>query len=240
LGALVPNVSTNLLPSCKNIGTTHITNGAYRLHPIEWAIGEAQGALALFVLKHKTRPMDVYDQLPLMRRLQQILVDTGTPIYWYSDVPTNHPQFKAIQYLAVTGILTGRSDSLRFEPDRPITRAESAVALAQLLFPNSLSSQENKFAEKVSDLAGFEYAKPAIEACLSKLVMMADSNNNFRPGELLASNEFEWAAQYRPITKLADIHALVPRFAPSTTVTRSQFAAWLYEIAASNKFLGLR
>ena len=27
----------------KNIGTTHITNGGYRLHPVEWNIGEAAG-----------------------------------------------------------------------------------------------------------------------------------------------------------------------------------------------------
>ncbi|MCF2491242.1 FAD-dependent oxidoreductase [Dyadobacter sp. CY347] len=29
----------NLLPSNKNIGTTHITNGCYRLYPVEWSIG---------------------------------------------------------------------------------------------------------------------------------------------------------------------------------------------------------
>ncbi|MEO0984385.1 MAG: FAD-dependent oxidoreductase, partial [Cyanobacteria bacterium J06639_14] len=25
------------------LGTTHITNAAYRMHPMEWAIGEASG-----------------------------------------------------------------------------------------------------------------------------------------------------------------------------------------------------
>ncbi|MBX3280693.1 MAG: FAD-dependent oxidoreductase [Acidobacteria bacterium] len=46
LGALIPVRMENLLPACKNIGTTHITNGCYRLHPVEWNIGEAAGALA--------------------------------------------------------------------------------------------------------------------------------------------------------------------------------------------------
>ena len=41
LGALIPVRLKNLLPACKNIGTTHLTNGAYRLHPIEWNIGES-------------------------------------------------------------------------------------------------------------------------------------------------------------------------------------------------------
>jgi len=30
--------------ACKNIGTTRITNGAYRVHTVEWSIGEAAGA----------------------------------------------------------------------------------------------------------------------------------------------------------------------------------------------------
>ena len=44
LGALIPIRVENLLPACKNLGVTHITNGCYRLHPVEWNIGEAAGA----------------------------------------------------------------------------------------------------------------------------------------------------------------------------------------------------
>ena len=50
----------NLLPAGKNIGTTHITNGCYRLHPVEWNIGEAAGALAAFCLDtRRTTPRAV-------------------------------------------------------------------------------------------------------------------------------------------------------------------------------------
>jgi len=52
LGALLPERVENLLPAAKNIGTTHITNGCYRLHPVEWNVGEAAGALAA----HTPRP----------------------------------------------------------------------------------------------------------------------------------------------------------------------------------------
>ena len=51
LGALIPQRVENLLPACKNIGVTHITNGCYRLHPIEWNIGEAVGALVAYCLE---------------------------------------------------------------------------------------------------------------------------------------------------------------------------------------------
>jgi FAD dependent oxidoreductase len=46
LGALVPVRLENLLAAGKCMGTTHITNGAYRLHPVEWNAGEAAGHLA--------------------------------------------------------------------------------------------------------------------------------------------------------------------------------------------------
>jgi hypothetical protein len=56
LGALIPVRMRNLLPACKNIGTTHITNGCYRLHPVEWNTGEAAGALAAFCLERDVEP----------------------------------------------------------------------------------------------------------------------------------------------------------------------------------------
>ncbi|HEU5016166.1 MAG TPA: FAD-dependent oxidoreductase [Roseiflexaceae bacterium] len=59
LGALIPVRAENLLPACKNIGTTHITNGCYRLHPVEWNIGEAAGALAAYCLTKGLAPRQV-------------------------------------------------------------------------------------------------------------------------------------------------------------------------------------
>ena len=40
LGSMIPVRVENLLPGGKNLGVTHITNGAFRLHPVEWNIGE--------------------------------------------------------------------------------------------------------------------------------------------------------------------------------------------------------
>ncbi|GAG97138.1 unnamed protein product [marine sediment metagenome] len=56
LGAMIPRRMENLIPGCKNIGTTHISNGCYRLHPVEWSIGEAAGSLCAFSLANKTTP----------------------------------------------------------------------------------------------------------------------------------------------------------------------------------------
>ena len=59
LGALLPQRLDNVLAAGKCLGVTHITNGCYRLHPVEWNVGEAAGALAAFCLDRRTRPRAV-------------------------------------------------------------------------------------------------------------------------------------------------------------------------------------
>ncbi|MBN8931581.1 MAG: FAD-dependent oxidoreductase, partial [Rhizobium pusense] len=61
LGALIPQRVRNLIPAGKNIGTTHITNGCYRLHPVEWNIGEVAGMLAAHCLENGLTPHQVQE-----------------------------------------------------------------------------------------------------------------------------------------------------------------------------------
>jgi hypothetical protein len=82
LGALVPVATVNLLPAAKNIGTTHITNGAYRLHPVEWNIGESAGELAAFCLDRSLTPAEVCSKPELVRRFQAVLTGAGVEIHW--------------------------------------------------------------------------------------------------------------------------------------------------------------
>jgi len=82
LGALLPQRIENLLPACKNLGVTHITNGCYRLHPVEWNIGEAAGALAAFCLMKKRPPREVRKQSELLKGFQALLIEQGVPLAW--------------------------------------------------------------------------------------------------------------------------------------------------------------
>lgn len=82
LGALIPVATRNLLPACKNIGTTHITNGCYRLHPVEWNIGEAAGLLAFYCLSRGTEPHEIYGRHELVAEFQQLLVNEGLELAW--------------------------------------------------------------------------------------------------------------------------------------------------------------
>jgi hypothetical protein len=82
LGALLPQRMRNLLAAGKNIGTTHITNGCYRLHPVEWNVGEAAGALAAHCLEHGLEPGQVYEDPESMQRFQAELVADGFELSW--------------------------------------------------------------------------------------------------------------------------------------------------------------
>jgi hypothetical protein len=84
LGALLPVRLANLIAGAKNIGTTHITNGCYRLHPVEWNIGEAAGILAAFALGERMPPAAVGENAAALHRLQRRLQDEGVPLAWPS------------------------------------------------------------------------------------------------------------------------------------------------------------
>ncbi len=87
LGALIPKRMENLLPACKNLGVTHITNGCYRLHPVEWNIGESAGALAAHCLKNKLQPRQVRNTPKLLSEFQASLSAQGIELAWPRITP---------------------------------------------------------------------------------------------------------------------------------------------------------
>lgn len=86
LGALIPRDGGNLLAAGKNIGTTHITNGCYRLHPVEWNAGEAAGALAAHCLETGVDPAAVHGDPARVAAFQADLVADGFELAW-PDLP---------------------------------------------------------------------------------------------------------------------------------------------------------
>jgi hypothetical protein len=82
LGALLPVRMENLLPAAKNIGTTHITNGCYRMHPTEWNIGEVVGALAAYCLDGGLAPRQVRADDRRFADFRATLVADGVEPEW--------------------------------------------------------------------------------------------------------------------------------------------------------------
>lgn len=87
LGSLIPIRVENLLPGGKNLGVTHITNGAYRVHHVEWNVGEAAGSLAAFCLQRKVTPRAVRNTKPMLEEFQSLLRKQGIPLSWPSLTP---------------------------------------------------------------------------------------------------------------------------------------------------------
>jgi hypothetical protein len=87
LGALIPRRVENLLPACKNLGVTHVTNGCYRLHPVEWAVGEAAGALAAYCLVVGQSPRAVRNTPKVLSEFQARLAGRGVEIDWPRVTP---------------------------------------------------------------------------------------------------------------------------------------------------------
>lgn len=82
LGALIPVRMQNILPANKNIGTTHITNGCFRLHPVEWNIGESVGMLVKFSIARKVSPREVRQKKELLEEFQGFIRSQGIATEW--------------------------------------------------------------------------------------------------------------------------------------------------------------
>jgi len=154
MAALLPREPLNFLPAGKNLGVTHLTNGAFRLHPVEWNIGEAAGAIASLWLERGA--------LPSAGEVQGQLARLGVPLFWFDDLAPDHPAFAAIQLAAIRGLYPLDDAGLHASPDAPVTRAEAAAALA---------AYYGKRLDK----------KASIELVLSEGWMAADHRNWFHP-----------------------------------------------------------
>ena len=62
--------------------------GCYRLHPVEWNVGEAAGALAAFCLEHRVSPRAVRDTPTLLGDLQRTLLSMGVQLHWPAEIQT--------------------------------------------------------------------------------------------------------------------------------------------------------
>jgi FAD dependent oxidoreductase len=95
LGSLIPARMDNLLPGCKNVGSTRITSSSLRVHPAEWSIGEASGALAVFAMQRKVPPREVRNNRTLLAEFQALLSSRGVMLEW--------PKFGVLDAMARIG-----------------------------------------------------------------------------------------------------------------------------------------
>lgn len=80
MSAMIPKRIKNLIPACKNIGSTHLTSGCYRLHPVEWNVGEVAGYMAAYCIKHNITLRNLLEQHIL--DFQQFIEKEGVQLHW--------------------------------------------------------------------------------------------------------------------------------------------------------------
>ena len=120
LGALIDANVGNLLAGAKNLGTTHITNGCYRLHPVEWNTGESAGLLADWSIDRHVSPAAIWHDPELLRGFQSLLLSEGVPLAWIVDVGVEHEAFAAAQTLFMEQPSVAARELL-FHPEAPMS-----------------------------------------------------------------------------------------------------------------------
>ncbi|MCE5249359.1 FAD-dependent oxidoreductase [bacterium] len=138
-GSLVPEKTDGLLAAAKNIGLSRIAASTYRLHPVEFQIGQAAGAAAALCLKWNCQPRDFWVEAPgatpgeaeqRLRQLQHELIRRHVPLFWNEDCGWDTGNFESVQWACLLEIMEPHGP--RFEPDAPLSRAEAALALARM------------------------------------------------------------------------------------------------------------
>jgi len=185
LGALIPEKTNGLIAGAKNIGTTHMTNAAYRLHPIEWGIGEAAGTLAAFSVSWGIEPRDAFANEGHARELENRLIADGAPLYWIDDVPESSPLWNDVQLAAAAGIMGGPElGTLHFRPDAGLDRAQAASALLRMLGIQEISHR-GSFADVPADF----WAAGAIETLAKSGVVSGTGEGKFSPNAPVTSQQ---------------------------------------------------
>ena len=177
LGALIPATTDGLLAGGKDLGTTHITNGVYRVHPNEYNVGLAAGALASVAIETGLSPRLVRKTERGLRLVQQrIVAGEGGPLVHLFDVAPSDPGFVAIQMAAATQVMVGYADRT-FHPDASLTRAESALVITRALSIPPVTACHPSF----TDVPCGSYAYGAVQALADRGVIGGYADGTFRP-----------------------------------------------------------
>lgn len=176
LGALIHKRVKNLIAGGKNLSVTHITNGTYRLHPVEWSIGEAAGTLAANSLAQKALPKEVWLDEKLLRKTQADLIENGAPVFWFVDVPIGDPLFNALQFTATFGTYQYDNDKdVKFHGQNELSKEDLQIWAKGLKDGSSLHvSSESADAFLGSLAERLEVEKPSLpEKVLRKDFVLA-------------------------------------------------------------------
>ena len=122
-GILVPKEVDGLLVPMA-VSATHVGFQVLRLEAIRMGMGQAAGNAAALCVKQNVQPRDIH-----VAEVQELMIEQGCALFYYKDLNSANPHFKAIQHLSQAGVVHGYDD-FNFRPDQNATKAE----LAKMIF----------------------------------------------------------------------------------------------------------
>ncbi len=224
--SLVPMTTDGLVLSAKSIGTTHITNAAYRMHPVEWAIGEASGFLAVFAAWTGENPRAIVENIPLLRKLQGFVARNGVPIFWFDDVAHDDHDFEPIQVMAATGIIRSENeDNLHFRPYANVNRAVVATALVSLLELEKIAPARPTFSDVQP---GGHWAYSNIETLKAQGMIAGVGGGRFSPDTPITRQQLSYLIK----ASVPDAHskAFSQLATDKTPLSRRELSRAFYEL----------
>ncbi|MGB7484917.1 MAG: S-layer homology domain-containing protein, partial [Phormidesmis sp.] len=205
---------------------THITNAAYRMHPVEWAIGEASGFLAVFAAWTGENPRAIVENVPLLRKLQGFLARNGVPIFWFDDVAHDDPDFEPIQVMAATGIIRSENDdNLHFRPYANVNRAVVATALVSLLELEKIAPARPTFSDVQP---GQHWAYSNIETLKAQGMIAGVGGGRFSPDSPITRQQLSYLVK----ASVPDAHskAFANLSTDKTPLSRRELSRAFYEL----------
>lgn len=126
---LIPEKVDGFLAAEKNIGVSRIVNGATRLGPITMVVGQAVGAIAGLAIKNNLQPREID---PLQVQLEMLSNDHKLSVFFYQDLPRNHPLWEVVELVNTYQLIAGVSPT-EFGIKKTISRAEVVKAFCLTL-----------------------------------------------------------------------------------------------------------
>jgi hypothetical protein len=201
LRGLIPSEYNGLLGAGKNVGVSSVVQSAFRLHGQMMHVGQASATLAAASLQRGRPPREIASSPAEIRELQLRLVrGSGGPgvLLWpWQDLTPDDLHFEAANMLAVRGIWRSSSNTVRFEPEKTVTRRELAIALVRTL-RSSVRHQDFNLpiaSPQYEDLPVGESGRAEIESMVSR-VSFEPRAKRFNPeGPATLGTLTDWAVR---------------------------------------------
>ncbi|MBI4235645.1 FAD-dependent oxidoreductase [Candidatus Peregrinibacteria bacterium] len=152
-GVTVPFEIDGFMAVEKNISVSHLVNGTTRLQPVVMSVGQGVGVAAALAVQNDILPREV----PI-NEIQDILLDQGSRVFYFQDVPPDHFAYKAVSELAVRGVVFGFTDQ-KFLPWKKIKREEFEQMLNGALANFGGKYPSFAFSDKESKMQRSELAR---------------------------------------------------------------------------------